>query len=265
MFGKKGQVTIFVIVGVLIVSGIILFFLYRANLIPQIGGRSEANPNLFLKACIEDKIKEGLNLISLSGGTLNNSASIRFKFTEDGQYYNISYLCYTPLNYVPCINQNPLLMKHIEQGIKDYIKDDFEGCFDGMILNFDKQGFEVGSNSGLRGFDVKITPRKIEVLTDSEVTLTKSEETTTEKNLGVEMPSRIYEILEVAQEISNQEAEFCNFDYNGFMITYNEFDIRKTNMEDAGNIYDVKHLETDEKFRFATRSCVMLPGLIPGK
>jgi len=262
MFQKRGQLTIFIVVGILIVSGVALFFLYSTNLIPEIGGKSESNPNLFLRACIEDKIKEGLRIISLSGGTLNNSASIRFKFEEDNEYYNISYLCYTPLSYVPCINQNPLLMNHVEQEIKKYISEDFEECFDGMILNFDKQGFDA-TTDGLKSFDVNIIPKKIEIQTDSEVTLTKSDETTTQKNLGVEMPSRIYEILEVVQEISNQEAEFCNFDYNGFMITYNEFDVGKTNEGNKGNIYAVKHLKTGEKFRFATRSCIMPAGIIP--
>ena len=259
---SKGQLTIFIVVGVLIVSGVALFFLYNSNILPEIGGRTETNPNLFLRTCIEDKMKEGLNLISLNGGKLNNPASIRFKFADEDQYHNISYLCYTPLNYVPCINQNPLLIKSVEEEIKDYIKTDFEDCFDGMISNFDKQGFET-STEGLKGFEVKMHPKKIAIETDSEVTLTKTGETTTQKNLGMEMPSRIYEILNTVQEISNQEAEFCNFDSNGFMIVYPEFNIKKTNEGGKGNIYAVGHRETGEKFRFATRSCVMLPGLLP--
>src|SRR3989344_4678882 len=158
---SKGQITIFVITAVVIVAIVGLFFIFRTGVIPGIGGGTkETNANAFLSSCIEDKIKESVNLISLQGGyTEPVSLSVRFKFQEDDAHYNISYLCYTPLSYVPCINQNPLLISHVENEIKNYIFNDFETCFDEMKSGFKRQGFDVAPNSKLNNFNVEVMPK----------------------------------------------------------------------------------------------------------
>lgn len=258
---KLGQVTIFIIIGVLIVSSVALFFALRSGLIPEFGGATESNPNIFLSTCLDDKIKDTATLLSLQGGYVEpNPLSVRFRFEEDGEHYNISYLCYTPLNYVTCVNQNPLLISHVEEEIKNEISDEVRDCFDEMEKNFERQNF--GVNLEYNGFEVDIKPRRINVETTSQLTLTKNEGTTTQENFKIETVSRLYEILQTVQEIANQEAEFCNFNKDGFMLTYPEFKIEKFNIDDKGMIYTVRHKDTDEKFRFVVRSCFIPSGVV---
>ncbi len=57
MKDRKGQVTIFIIIAVIIVSIIALFFLLRGDIVPGVGGKAETNPNIFLSSCLEEKIK----------------------------------------------------------------------------------------------------------------------------------------------------------------------------------------------------------------
>jgi len=261
MFGKRGQVTIFVIVGVLIVSGITLFFLYRANLIPQIGGRGETNVNAFLNSCLEEKTKEAVRELSIRGGDLNPELSINFLFTDEKVYRNISYLCYTQNNLVPCVAQKPAIILDMQNGIKKYISDEAESCFKQMLSDFERHGFDVSSNSELRSFDVKLMPKKVLIQTNSEATLTKSGETTTQKNFEVAVPSRVYELLGVAQEIINGEAQFCHFEDTGFEVAYPEFSIDKFNVESGDYIYTIGNVDSGEKFRFAVRSCGIPAGL----
>ncbi|MBI2043423.1 hypothetical protein HYT25_03475 [Candidatus Pacearchaeota archaeon] len=260
---KKGQITIFVIAAILIVAIVGLFFLFRTGIIPGIGGGTkETNVNAFLNSCIEDKIKESVNLISLQGGyTKPVPLSVKFRFQNE-DYYNISYLCYTSQNYVPCVNQNSLLIQNVEDEIKNYISNDVETCFNELKDNFEKQGFDVAPNSGLNDFNVELVPKKIAIKTDSEFILTKTDETTTQENFEVIILSRSYEILQVVQEIANQEAEFCNFNLDGFMLTYPEFEVEKFSLAEKGVIYTVKYIDTNEKFRFAIRSCFIPPGFI---
>lgn len=261
---NKGQITIFVIVAILIVAIVGLFFLFRTGLLENlgIGGRGEANVNAFLSSCIEEKTREGINEISLSGGKIENPLNVRFLFDEDERYYNISYLCYTSSNYIPCVNQNPVLIKTFGDEIKDYISDEMETCFNELKDSFEDQGFDVNPSSGLNDFDVELMPKKITIKTDSEFILTKNEETTTQKNFEIIISSRSYEILQVVQEIANQEAEFCNFNLDGFMLTYPKFKIEKWSLNDKGVIYTVRYIDTNEKFRFAVRSCFIPPGFI---
>src|SRR3989338_4569303 len=98
---KRGQITIFIIVGILVVSGVVLFFLYNSNLLPEIGGRQETNVNAFLNVCLEEKTKEAVEELSLRGGDLNPELHVEFKFMEEGVYRNISYLCYTENKFRP--------------------------------------------------------------------------------------------------------------------------------------------------------------------
>ncbi|MEK6842570.1 MAG: hypothetical protein AABX84_02045 [Nanoarchaeota archaeon] len=259
---KQGQITIFVIVVILIIAIVGLFFLFRTGVFPGIGGGTkEANVNTFLSSCIEDKIREAIEEISLSGGKIENPLSVRFLFDEDERYYNISYLCYTSSNYIPCVNQNPLLIKNFGDEIKDYISDEVENCFNEMENNFERQNFDV--NLEYNGFEVNIQPRKISAETNSKLILTKNEETTTQENFKIEIVSRLYEILGVVQEIANQEAEFCNFNLDGFMLTYPKFKTEKWSLDDEGLIYTVKYRDTGEKFRFAIRSCFIPTGITP--
>lgn len=260
MFQKRGQMTVFIIVGVLVVSGIALFFLYRTNLLPEIGGRQETNVNAFLNSCLEEKTKEAVKELSLRGGDLNPSPYLKFMFTDEGIYRSISYLCYTQNNFGPCVVQKPTILLDMQDGIKNYISDDFESCFQEMLSDFEKQGFDASSDSGLGNFEVKLMPKKILIQTDSEVTLTKSGETTMQKDFQAVVPSRIYEIVSLVQEIINAEAQFCHFDDTGFEIAYPEFKIEKFTVESGVRIYTLENKESGEKFRFAVKSCATPPG-----
>lgn len=256
MLGQnKGQVTIFIIIAILIIAGIGIFFLFRSDIIPEFTGRTgEVNVNAFLNECLNQRVKDVAEELSLEGGYSNNPNSVNFKFTEEGVYRNISYLCYTQNNFRPCIVQKPTFFLDIQKNIESKIEGDVETCFNEMVNSLRDQGFEVGSNK-LNSFEVNFEPRKIIVQTDSEVTLTKSGETETQKNFQILIPSRIYEILDVAQEIVDSESEFCYFEVVGFQLSRPEFSIDLFRMEDSTEIYTIEHEDSQEKFRFAVRGC----------
>ena len=75
---RKGQVTIFIIVGILLVSSVLLFFLSRAGFIPQLGGgKPETSVNAFLNTCLEKEIKESIELILKNGGYIESQFSTK--------------------------------------------------------------------------------------------------------------------------------------------------------------------------------------------
>ena len=92
------------------------------------------------------------------------------------------------------------------------------------------------------------------------MTLTKTGETTKEENFKVVIPSRIYDLAIVSQEIVSQEAKFCNFETVGFMLLYPDFKIERFTTGDLNKIYTITHKKTREKFKFAVRGCVIPPG-----
>ena len=84
---KRSQVTIFIIVGVLIIAGIALFFLFRQGVIPTIGEKTTEKPASFLDSCVEEKVRNTINTISEQGGYMKNDLNIKL----DGE--EISFLC----------------------------------------------------------------------------------------------------------------------------------------------------------------------------
>ncbi len=141
--GKKGQVTIFIIIGILLVSSVLLFFLYRSGFDFQIGGKPETSVNAFLNVCLEKEIKESIELILKNGGYTESQLSTTFLFKDEEKPAEISYLCYNQNDYLPCVNQEPVLLQNIKNEIRDYISDDVENCFNDMKKSFERQNFKM--------------------------------------------------------------------------------------------------------------------------
>ena len=256
---RGGQVTIFVIMGVILISAIIMFFLFREEVTTDTTGRPEENPESFMNSCLEGKIKKAVEVISISGGYPNNQLHKNFKFENEGIFVNVSYLCYNQNSYLRCINQKPTFMEDLKTEIKNYISDDVENCFNEMTDGFVQKGYAVETN--YRDFSVDFLPKRVIVQTDSDITLKVSGESAKEENFEITIASRLYEIAFVVQEIVNQEARFCYSEILGISLLYPDFIIDKFRTGDSTVIYTIEHKESKEKFRFAVRGCIIPPGI----
>lgn len=251
---SRGQVTIFIIVGIILAVAIGLFFIFNSTNIIQIGFRGGTSTNAAFQGCIEGKISDAVSKISERGSLKEDIPSIRFRF-EGEEFSNITYLCYTQSSYVPCTNQIGLIVPEIESEIKEFVSNSVADCFNTMISSIERQGFETDSRYS--GFEVKISKNFVSVKTDSKITLTKNDETTNQENIGADFKSDLRGLLLIAQEIVNQESTFCNFDTHGFSVLYPKYDVRETNIDLLkGSIYSIESVDTNEVFRFATRGCI---------
>jgi len=256
---QRGQVTIFIIAGIILIGAIGLFFVFQKGFLPQIGEAKETNPASYMDSCLSDKIKESIKLISIRGGYMENSLSKIFKFEDENTFYNISYLCYNQNYYSPCVNQQPMLIRHLKQELEKSISEDVRECFDSLTSSFEKQLYVVDAK--YNGFDVELMPDKVVINIDSEIVLTK-DGTTKQDGFKINVPTKFYNLALVVQEIVSQEARFCHFDYLGYMMIYRDFDIDKFRTGDLDTIYSVSdRYETKEMFRFAIRGCTIPPGI----
>jgi len=274
---KKGQVTIFIIIGIVLVSIVATFFLFRSGILPSIGGEAEKNPNAFLQSCLQDKIMDGVKLISIHGGDIEPQLlSIPFKFEANSEPMNISYLCYTSNYYLLCNPQQAMLISHIEEELHNYISEDVADCFNRLGASLEKGGFEA--DLSYRSFEVNMNDGKIIIPIDAGIVLTKTEETKKYENFSFIIPSKIYDLAFVAQEIVNAEStngEFkiddltaypqlvnkntANEEFN-YNLAYAEFDINKLKTTDSAVVYKIKHIDSKEEFYFAVRGSVIKPG-----
>ena len=99
---KRGQVTIFIIAGIVLVILAVLFFVFRQGIVPTINQKPEVNPDKDFSSCIQDKVQETVKLISEQGGYVSNKLNLTFQFVGEEQG-DISYLCYQQNYYVSCV------------------------------------------------------------------------------------------------------------------------------------------------------------------
>ena len=256
MKNLKGQVTIFIIIGILLVSMVVLFFMLKDDVnLPDIGGsRTKVNPPAFLDSCLENKIKEATIIIGKQGGYINPKFQRLVTFPGEGPS-NIAYLCYQRNFDKPCIPQEPLLIDNIEKEIANYISNEVEICFTQLGVSLGDQGYVVNSN--YRSFNVDLTPKRITTNINAEIILTKSGETSRQEDFTFSVPSNIYDLARIAQRIIIEESSMCEFNTLDFMLNNPDYSIERFTTSDSSTIYSIGNRNTNELFRFVVRGCVL--------
>jgi hypothetical protein len=246
---KRGQVTIFIILGIIIVVlGILIFMFYPA--IKSWFGDTK-NPNEFIQICVEEEIKNSVEDLSLRGGSIDPEHYILY------QGERIEYLCYTGEYYKTCIMQQPMLKKHIESEIKEKIEDVVKECFDEMETNYRKRGYDVILKRN--GYEIELSPEKINANFDYSLTL-KKEDSEEFDSFKVVLNNNLYELVSIANSILNWEARYGDSETTVYMNYYQNIKVEKKKQTDGSTIYILTERDTDNKFQFASRSVAWPPG-----
>ena len=250
---RGGQVTIFIIVGIVLVVGLALLFLFKKDIVPEIGGGTkEINPSFFMKSCMYDKIQDTVDIMINQGGLLEYPIKQKFRFSGDIEYSNISLLCYTSAYGIPCINQNPNYFTKMKNQLKNEIATDMKNCFDEYIDNLEKE-YEVESN--YNDFEIKFRDNMIVFNIDAKITTTKSGETKTKEDFYINYNTRFYSLTRLAHEIIVDESVVCNFNIPLYLLKNPQYNIRRVSANNAVKIYLLQHEETSEKLKFGVRGC----------
>jgi len=247
---KKGQVTIFIIIAILLVVLLALIFLSVKTY--QTGVSVEKSPYITIESCTKKAVEDAIKKIEINGGDVNTGFSVMYN------NINRSYLCYTTEYYKPCVNQRPKLIEHIQDEITNYIRPQISDCFDSLKSELDKryESIEMG--------DMKVTttlsPGEVLVNIDRKFKMSNGGNNKEFDNYKIAVVHPIYDLAKIAAEITNQEAQYCSFDTAGFMTIYPQYDITKFKTGNSDTMYIVKDRKTLEEFNFAIRGCVMPPG-----
>ncbi|MDO8509392.1 MAG: hypothetical protein Q7S27_06960 [Nanoarchaeota archaeon] len=250
---KKGQATIWVIVAISLVAVIILLFIFRGKVVKtDLIDSVEENPGSFIDNCARNAVNEVVDIILPKGGFVNPS------HTKMHKGENISYLCFNAGNYNPCINEHPLYLTEIKREVETYITPKIEECFETYKLEMEKRGSIV--EIGIMDVDVELVPDRVFVLIQRKVNIESREQSYSYNNFDVEIISPLYNLGRIGAEIASQEAEYCYFEYVGYMILYPKFKIGRDITSDSTKIYSIKDKKSGKELKIAIRSCAIPPG-----
>lgn len=251
---KKGQITIFVILAIVIVLSIGIVFYATSKPSASISPRED--PKGYMDKCIKDALTEAELAVIPHGGFANSSDTARY---ED---IDVVWMCYTNAKNKLCANKHPVLKSEIEREITQLIKPKIETCFKDIAIQLAKYDYTEGELN----VSTEILLDKVEAKVRKKITFTKNEQTITLSNFDSSISSPLYYFAKLSLDIVNQEVscdclnEACNAD----IITMNrfnrDFEITKQSYTGSGTeIYVIKEILTGKQFNFAIRNCVRWP------
>lgn len=246
IMNKSGQVTIFIILAVIIVSIALLIYSFWPQIKTTLGGIQQENPPSYIQSCISDKMKSTVENISMQGGSMNPDNYLLFNNTE------VEYLCYTNQYYVPCVIQQPMLKQHIESEIKNEISSDVDSCFNSLGSSYEGQGYDVNIKSGDKR--VELLPNKIISTFNYSVTLTKGNDIQKYSSFIVVLNNNLYELTGISDSIIQWENAYGDSNTQAYMTYYPNLKVEKNLRASGERIYILTDRDTGNKFQFAVRS-----------
>jgi len=248
---KRGQVTIFIIIAIIIVAVALLIYSFYPAIKTGLGF-DEETPQKFIQNCLEKEIKTNTEKLSLQGGSLIPEHYIIYNNEK------IEYLCYTNEYYKTCVMQQPLLKQHIENEIENEIREEAAACFNSMRDSYQKKGYNVVMTAGET--NVELLPKRIISTFGYSLTLTKGEDTKQHDSFSVIVNNNLYELVNIANSILDYEVAYGDSETTIYMDYYHDLKVEKMKQTDGSKVYILTDRNSLDKFQFATRSLAWPPG-----
>jgi len=252
---QSGQVTIFIIIGIIIVAAALLIYSFYPQIQSSLGGVQEQNPQSYIQSCVENDLKNTVNQISNQGGSFNP--------TDNYVLYNdikIEFLCYTGEYYRPCIIQQPMLKEHIESEIKNVMDSKVDACFTSLKNSYEGRGYTVTLQSGVKNFE--LLPSRVVATLNYSLTLTKGTDVEKYNSFIISLNNNLYELSSIATSILNWESLYGDAETTTYMTYYHDLKVEKKFGADGAKIYILTNRNTGNKFQFAVRSQVWPAGYV---
>lgn len=250
---KRGQVTIFIIFGIVVVVGIIL--LYMLNLSPTTQISPKNDPQGYIEKCMKDALQDSIEVVLPQGGIISPINYILFNETE------VRYLCHTQENRQLCTIQEPLLKSKIEAELKLDSQQKIENCFNQLAASFKNYDYSVGDTN----YTITISPNQITSIVDKTVTIVKDGNEQNFRIFKYQEASPIWDMIILSSNILTQETtcncqkETCSTDVLNLSRLNPLYELGLFITSTNEKVYTIKDTLTKQTFNFAVRNCIRLP------
>jgi hypothetical protein len=201
---KKGQVTIFIIAGIVIVVGVLIFLWFRGTLsIVTLPASIQPAYTSFI-SCIEDKTSEGVSLLEKQAGYIElpvfEPGNAFMPFSSRLNFFGtmIPYWYYVSGNNVQK-TQIPTKAQ-METNLAEYINDNIQDC------NYDQyysQGFDI--TQGQPSTKVTINSNDVSVNINMNMIFNYKNDTVTVKNHKTSVKTKLGSLYDSAKKVYDKE------------------------------------------------------------
>ena len=216
---ERGQVTIFIILGIIIVIiiGLVYFLRIRGeeeNVIDESDERfvsSQIEPiKTLVSECVKTESLKGLRLIGKQGGYYK---PIKYEVVGD---YNIAYGCY--IRNGERINNLPLL-EDVSKEFDDYMnsdttKEEIDKCIDNFKF-FEDKGLDINVGSMIVKSNIQFN--KVGIIIQYPMTISKGQYSSNVDRMVSDIFIGLGKLHKVASDIINDECTGINFDIDNYI------------------------------------------------
>ena len=202
---RRGQVAIFVIIAILIVGGVIAYFLLSGGMGVAMSKNLEPAYDYYL-SCVEATAREGIALLGEQGGYIDVP-----EFVPGSQYRPYSSqldFFGQPVVYWMYVSGNNLLREQVpsesmmEEQLADYISERVSEC---RFEEFELMGYDVLVNKDDVAVDVEISDLSVSVDVDNQVLLYFEDESAVVNSHSLDVDSKLGKFYELALDVYNYE------------------------------------------------------------
>lgn len=245
--GKRGQATVFIILGVLLVLAVVLYFvLVRTEVIPPFLGFTDAGSELaeieeHVEGCLEEVGVQYLTEIGLQGGYLSPGVDT-YRLYNDS---SVAYLCYNQIGLGTCTNRL-LTLEHMDEELTTAVSDGLSSCVN--VYDFSKD-VEAASEWTLA---VDIALDTVQFVLDYPITVDKGEDDVASVDrftIVADVP--LGELYQVSQDVVNAHATAGDFDPLLYMLSQQGKYLIYKNKPYPDTVYQVSLREGSYTFQFA--------------
>ena len=244
---RRGQLTIFVIVAIVIVVGIAAFFVIRGNLGVS-GIPVELEPVYdYYDSCIENELKRGLDIAGSQGGRIEvgeyapGSEYAPFSNQLNFLGFPVPYWYYVSGNGV--IKEQVPSKSEISGELGDFLAESLGDCDFSL---FEEQGFDV-FNENDRDVNVRISGDEVRVGVSGDLIVSKEDDRGVREEHEVSVDSQFGRFYDIAREIYEKQKEDAFLEDYGIDVLRNYAPVDGTEIQCEPKIWKTREVESDLK------------------
>ncbi len=250
---KRGQITAFAILGIVIVAIVLMLLYFKTNVFILTPSQEDLNKVMSdvrkdMISCIGKVGDDPIRRIALQGGYLSTPEGT-YRLYDDT---TISYLCYNMENDPRCRNRL-LRISDMETQLDEAIDFAISTCIDVQALK--KWGnFEILAPKKWE-VTTTINPESVRVDVNYPITLKseKSEAVLSEDTFTKTFNYPLGELYKVSQNIVDTETTYGEFDQLTYMIAYHGMYRIEKDRPYPDKIYKLNKQDINYKFQFAVQ------------
>jgi len=242
---KRGQATLFIILGIVLVILVILYFIgVQQDIIPPLlsGGDASsqlASVNTHIQDCLGEVGGEYVTIIAAQGGYLAPAAGTYRLYNDT----TVSYLCWNQVGST-CTNRL-LTVAHMEEELQDALDDALSTCVNVYDVSDD---IEAASEWELT---VDIQRDAVDLELYYPVSINDGDNVVSQDTFSESLNVPLGELYDVSQDIVNDHASLGDFEQLTYMLSkLSRYTIYKTKPY-PDVLYQVKLREGTYVFQFA--------------